>query len=68
MDTLNKPPEYLRDTLASFMEQDVATVQLLANLIGDTAITLSACLYHRRWSMFRRETGYVHSVWLKDTS
>ena len=37
MDTLNKPPEYLRDTLASFIEQDVATFQLLASLIGHTA-------------------------------
>ena len=37
VDTLNKPPEYLRDTLASFIEQDVATFQLLASLIGHTA-------------------------------
>ena len=49
VDTLNKPPEYLRDTLASFIEQDVATVQLLASLIGHTANFANQVYYKVVW-------------------
>ena len=71
VDTLNKPPEYLRDTLASFMEQDVATVQLLANLIGDTAnfeLLKSAVMVNQRkltlmfWSLLEQRLAPFREV------